>query len=134
MKATLDRLLKESAEKDAQIKHQNKQIANLTKKLEKRPIEASNKCSDAKDSDDEYKHNEKLDNERKSKKDHCLGTMSVEQIQSLIANVIKSQLGEESCKTHLYTKPCTKRIDAFRMPCGYVLPKFNQFDGKGNPK
>jgi len=44
MKATVDRLLKESAEKDAQIKRQNKQIANLTKKLEKQPIEASNKC------------------------------------------------------------------------------------------
>jgi len=35
VKATLDRLLKERAEKDAQIKRQNKQIADLTKKLEK---------------------------------------------------------------------------------------------------
>jgi len=38
MKATLDRLLKESAEKNAQIKRQSRQIVNLTKKLEKRPI------------------------------------------------------------------------------------------------
>jgi len=35
MKATLERLCKESVQKDAQIKRQNKQIANSTKKLEK---------------------------------------------------------------------------------------------------
>ena len=56
MKATLDKLLKESAEKDGQIKHQSRHIAKLTKKLEKRPIEASNKCSDAENSDDESNH------------------------------------------------------------------------------
>jgi len=28
----------------------------------------------------------------------------------------------------------TKRVDAFRMPHGYQLPKFQQFDGKDNPK
>jgi len=27
-----------------------------------------------------------------------------------------------------------KRIDALRMPYGYQPPKFNQFDGKGDPK
>jgi len=45
MKFTLDILLKERKEKDAHIKHQNKQIADLIKKLGKRPLEASNKCS-----------------------------------------------------------------------------------------
>ena len=35
MKATMDKLLKEGAQKDAQIKCQNEQIAYLTKKLEK---------------------------------------------------------------------------------------------------
>jgi len=134
MKATPDKLLKESVEKDAQIKRQNKQIADLTKKLEKRPIETSNKCSDVEDSDHESYYNEKSDNERKSKKDHSLVSMLVEHIQSLIANAVKAQLGEESCKTHLYTKPYTKRIDALCMPRGYQPLKFNQFDGKGNPK
>jgi len=128
MKATLDKLLKESVEKDAQIKHQSRQIAKLTKKLEKRPIKASNKCSDAEDPDDES--NEKSNNERKSENDHFLSSMSIEQIQSLIANAVKAQLGEESYETHLYTK----RIDALRMPRSYQPPKFNQFDGKGNPK
>ena len=27
-----------------------------------------------------------------------------------------------------------KRIDALRMPYGYQPPKFNQFDGRGNPE
>jgi len=51
MKATLNKLFKESAKKDAQIKHQNKQIVDLIKKLEMQPIKASNECSDAEDSD-----------------------------------------------------------------------------------
>ena len=131
MKATLDKLLKESVEKDAQIKLQNEQIADLTKKLKKQPIEASNKCADAEDSDDESHYNEKSDNKHKSNKDHSLGLMSVERIQSLIANAVKAQLGEKSYKIHSYAKPYTKRIDALRMPRGYQPPKFNQFDGKG---
>ena len=134
MKATLDRLSKESAEKDAQIKRQNDQIAELMKKLEKKSSEASNKGSGAEDSDKESSHSEEYDDERKARKDRSLGSMSVEQIQSLIANAVKAQLGGGSHKTHLYTKPYTKRIDALRMPHGYQPPKFNQFDGKGNPK
>jgi len=60
--------------------------------------------------------------------------MSAKQIQNLIANVVKTQLGEGNRKTNLYTEPYTKRIDLLRMPYGYQLPKFNQFDGKGNLK
>jgi len=134
MKATLDRLSRESAEKDAQIKRQNEQIAKLMKRLEKKSSEASNKDSDEEDSNKESNHTEESDDERKARKDCSLGSMSVEQIQSLIANAVKAQLGEGPHKTHLYTKPYTKRIDALRMPHGYQPPKFNQFDGKGNPK
>jgi len=78
VKATLDRLLKERAEKDAQIKRQNKQIADLTKKLEKWPIGASNKYSSAEDYDKESNHNEQSNDERKAIKDHSLGSMFVE--------------------------------------------------------
>ena len=28
----------------------------------------------------------------------------------------------------------TARIDNFKMPAGYQPPKFQQFEGKGNPK
>ncbi|XP_051117866.1 uncharacterized protein LOC127242389 [Andrographis paniculata] len=34
----------------------------------------------------------------------------------------------------MYAKPYTSRIDALKMPLGYQPPKFQQFDGKGNPK
>jgi len=134
MKATLDRLSKESAEKDAQIRRQNDQIAELTKRLEKKFPEASNKGSGAEDSDKEAHRSEEFDNDCKAKKDCSLGSMLVEHIQSLIANAIKAQLRGGSYKTHLYTKPYTKRIDALCMLHGYQPPKFNQFDGKGNPK
>jgi len=60
--------------------------------------------------------------------------MTVEQIQDLIANALKIQLGRGAHKTHLYTKPYTKRVDALHMPRGYQPLKFQHFDGKVNPK
>jgi len=58
----------------------------------------------------------------------CL--MTIEQIQYLIANAVKIQLGGDERKTHLYTK----RVDVLHMPCGYQPSKFQQFNRKGNPK
>jgi len=60
--------------------------------------------------------------------------MTAKQIQELIANAVKIQLGVGSQKSKLYAKPYTKRINALCMPYGYQPPKFNQFDGRGNPK
>jgi len=134
MKAMMKRHCKESAQKDAQIKRQNKRIANLTKELEKRPIEASNKCSSAEESDKESNHSQDSDEKHKSKKDSSLHLLSIEQIQSLVADAVKFQLGEGSFKTDHYSKPYTKRIVALKMPLGYQPPKFQQFDGKENPK
>ena len=125
MKATLNWLSKESAEKDAQIKCQNEQITELTKKLEKKSSEAPNKDSGDEDSDNEPNRNKEFDDGCMPKKDSALDSMSVEQIQSLIANVVKAQLSGGSRKTNLYTKPCTKRIDLLRMAHGYQPPKFN---------
>ena len=76
MKATLDRLLKESTEKDAQIKRQNKQITNLTNKLGK----ASNEHSAGEDSNKDSYHNKESHDEFKLKKDRSSSLMSVEQI------------------------------------------------------
>ena len=60
--------------------------------------------------------------------------MIVEKIQDLIANAVKIQLGRGAHKTHLCTKPYTKRVNTLYMPCSYQPQKFQQFDGKGNPK
>jgi len=59
-----------------------------------------------------------------SKNDDSLGMMTVGQIQDLIANAVKAELRGHASKTQLYTKPYTKRVDAFYMPCSYQSPKF----------
>jgi len=53
MKATLDRLSKESAKQDAQIKRQNDQIVGLAMRLEKKFSKTSNKGSSPEDSNKE---------------------------------------------------------------------------------
>lgn len=47
---------------------------------------------------------------------------------------IKDKL-DGSCKSSLaYTKVYTQGIDELKMPTDYQPPKFQQFDGNGNPK
>jgi len=87
--------------------------------LEKNSFEAFNKGSNEEDSDKEYNRDEESDDECKTGKDCPSGLMSIEQIQSLRANGINAQLGGGSHKTNLCAKPCTKRINALRMPHGY---------------
>ena len=52
----------------------------------------------------------------------------------MIENSIKTQYGGPTRTFSLYSKPYTKRVDNLRMPNGYQPPKFQQFDGKDNPK
>ena len=134
MKATLERFSKESAKKDAQIKHQNKQIADLTKKLEKQSSGSFNKGLSNEYSNKESNHIEESDDGCKENKDHSLELMSVKLIQNLITDAVKAHLGGNSHKIHLCKKPYAKRIDALHVPDGYQPPKLNQFDGKSNPK
>jgi len=140
MKAILEKLTRDNEEKEAHIKLQKEKIAKLTRKLGKRPAQSSTKDSESDDSEKMPIHIEASDSEKQSKKDatpkhdKSSGSMTIEKIQDLIANVVKAQLGEGSCRPLLYTKPYTKRVDAVRMPHGYQPPKFQQFDGKGNPK
>jgi len=91
------------------------------------------KRSGGEDSGKESNHNNEFDDECKPKRNSSLSLISVEQIQSLIADVVNAQLGGDSCKTHLYRRPYTKRINAICMPHGYQPPKFQQFNNKGNP-
>lgn len=85
-------------------------------------------------------HPEASDNEKQSKKGvtsknvKFYGSMIIKQIQDLIANAVKAHLDGGSYRTHLYTKPYTKRENVLRMPHNYQPPKFPQFDGKGNPE
>ena len=92
MKATLERLAKESLEKDAQIKHQSEQIANMMKNMEKQLSEFSNKALDGEESNKELNYSEDSNNERIPRKESSLGVMFIEQIQSLFVNAMKAQL------------------------------------------
>ena len=125
MKAMLDGYYRESAEKDIQIKCQNEQITELMKLLEKKLSKAFNKGSDEEDFDEEYNRDEEFNDKRKARNDRSLGSMFVKQIQSLIANAVKAQLGGGSHKTHLDIKPCTERIVALCMPREYQPLKFS---------
>ncbi|KAK4383244.1 hypothetical protein Sango_2795600 [Sesamum angolense] len=46
----------------------------------------------------------------------------------------KSKIEGSSKSSLTYSKPYTPRIDGLKMRIGYQPPKFQQFDGKGNPK
>ena len=70
----------------------------------------------------------------KPKNDGPPSLMIVKQIQDLTANAVKVQFGEGLRRTDLYTKPFTEMVDAICMPHGYQPPKFQQFNGTGNPK
>ncbi|XP_021753744.1 uncharacterized protein LOC110719148 [Chenopodium quinoa] len=62
-------------------------------------------------------------------------SITVEQVQAMISNTVKSQLGGGgSYNSRRYVKPYTRRIDKLKMPFVYQPPNFQLFDGKGNPK
>ncbi|KAB2630499.1 hypothetical protein D8674_008018 [Pyrus ussuriensis x Pyrus communis] len=63
-----------------------------------------------------------------------MGSLSIQQLQEMIASTIKTQYEGSSHDSVLYSKPYSKKIDALKMLRGYQPPKFMQFDGKGNPK
>ncbi|KAI5348892.1 hypothetical protein L3X38_001779 [Prunus dulcis] len=53
-----------------------------------------------------------------------VGSLSVQQLQDMIANTIKVQYRAPSRDTLIYSKPYTRRIDNLWMPTGYEPPKF----------
>ncbi|KAA0065983.1 ty3-gypsy retrotransposon protein [Cucumis melo var. makuwa] len=63
-----------------------------------------------------------------------VASLSVQQLQNMITNSNRAQYGGPPQTSFMYSKSYTKRIDNLRMPLGYQPPKFQQFDGKGNPK
>ncbi|KAM1940931.1 hypothetical protein ACFX13_028573 [Malus domestica] len=48
-----------------------------------------------------------------------MGSLSIQQLQEMIANTIKAQYEESSHDPVLYSKPYSKKIDALKMPMGY---------------
>ncbi|KAL0457949.1 UNVERIFIED_CONTAM: hypothetical protein Slati_0422100 [Sesamum latifolium] len=58
----------------------------------------------------------------------------VDQLKEFIEGTIISKIEGSSKSSLTYSKPYTQRIDSLKMSMGYQPPKFQQFDGKGNPK
>ncbi|KAK4388305.1 hypothetical protein Sango_2437100 [Sesamum angolense] len=62
------------------------------------------------------------------------GLIPGDQLKEFIEGIIKSKIEGSSRYSLTYSKSYTPRIDSLKMPMGYQPPKFQQFDGKGNPK
>ncbi|KAK4395807.1 hypothetical protein Sango_1735000 [Sesamum angolense] len=62
------------------------------------------------------------------------GLILVDQLKEFIEGTIRSKIEGSSRSSFTYSKPYTPRIDSLKMPMGYQPPKFQQFDGRGNPK
>ncbi|KAL0325372.1 UNVERIFIED_CONTAM: hypothetical protein Sradi_5106500 [Sesamum radiatum] len=61
------------------------------------------------------------------------GLIPVDQLKEFIEGTIRSKIEGSSKSSLTYSKPYTPRINSLNMPMGYQPPKFQQFDGKGNP-
>ena len=62
------------------------------------------------------------------------GMIPLDCLKEFIEGTIKDKYEVSTMFSHMYAKPYTARIDNFKMPAGYQPPKFQQFEGKGNPK
>ncbi|XP_023916594.1 uncharacterized protein LOC112028166 [Quercus suber] len=79
-------------------------------------------------------HNDKPEGSTKDLKLSTDGSISSDQLKELIKEAIKDQVEGGSQSSIAYAKPYTQRIDLLRMPQNYRPPKFQQFEGKGNPR
>ncbi|KAA0039108.1 ty3-gypsy retrotransposon protein [Cucumis melo var. makuwa] len=52
----------------------------------------------------------------------------------MITSFIRAQYGGLPQTFFMYSNPYVKRINGLQMPVGYQPLKFQQFDGKDNPK
>ncbi|KAK2987913.1 hypothetical protein RJ640_003180 [Escallonia rubra] len=131
MSRAFEKLTKAIEEKDFQI-------ATLMNKLELQANEESNRDEvneTSKKGGANGRHDEStFDGIEKEDRSNSVASLSVQQLQDMITTRIRAQFGGPSRNNLMYSKPYTKRIDNMRMPAGYQPPKFQQFDGKGNPK
>ncbi|TQE09444.1 hypothetical protein C1H46_004937 [Malus baccata] len=120
------------------VEEKDLQIAALVNRLEAHDGEKPNpKIDHLKKEDDEEDEPILEKAEEKLKLDQTtalMGSLSVKQLQEMIASTVKAQYEGSLHASTLYSKPYSRKIDALRMPRGYQPPKFMQFDEKGNLK
>ncbi|KAL0430531.1 UNVERIFIED_CONTAM: hypothetical protein Sradi_0679100 [Sesamum radiatum] len=119
------------------VQEQDAQIARLIHKADN--VDASHILGKQVEAHDEaevstkqrYTENNKSTKELQVSSD---GLIHVDQLKEFIEGTIRSKIEGSSKSSLTYSKPYTPRIDNLKMPMGYQPPKFQQFDGKGNPK
>ncbi|KAL0439781.1 UNVERIFIED_CONTAM: hypothetical protein Slati_2461100 [Sesamum latifolium] len=119
------------------VQEQDAQIARLIHKADN--VEASHimrKQIEAHDETEVSTKNCYAENDKSAKELQVFsdGLIPVDQLKEFIEGTIRSKIEESSKSSLTYSKPYTSRIDSLKMPMGYQPPKFQQFDGKGNPK
>ncbi|KAL0428073.1 UNVERIFIED_CONTAM: hypothetical protein Slati_2982100 [Sesamum latifolium] len=118
------------------IQEQDAQIARLINKADN--VDASHIMRNQVEAHDEIEASTKQHyTEDKSTKELQIssdGLISKDQLKEFIDRTIRSKIEGSSKSSLTYSKPYTQRIDNLKMPMGYQLSKFQQFDGKGNPK
>ncbi|CAL8174676.1 unnamed protein product [Prunus armeniaca] len=129
---------------EEQLAHMSEAVTKLTKMVEEKDAQIAsliNKWEAHQDKEPGQDANKKRPHHEAESSEKGLGheTESGEKSHGkidgdMIANTIRVQYGAPSRDTFMYSKPYTRRIDNLRMPTGYQPPKFQQFDGKGNPK
>ncbi|GKU96286.1 hypothetical protein SLEP1_g9534 [Rubroshorea leprosula] len=63
-----------------------------------------------------------------------VASLTFPQLKLLVDDVIRARQGGTSQSSLVYAKPYTRRIDNLSLPDGYQPPKFQKFNGKGNPR
>ncbi|KAL0302462.1 UNVERIFIED_CONTAM: hypothetical protein Scaly_3032200 [Sesamum calycinum] len=119
------------------VQEQDAQIARLINKADN--IDASHVMEKQVEAHDEVEmpikqHYAEKDKSAKEFQISSDGLIPVDQLKEFIEGTIRSKVEGSSRSSFTYSKPYTPRIDSLKMPIGYQPPKFQQFDGKGNPK
>ncbi|KAM2437185.1 hypothetical protein ACFX1W_014323 [Malus domestica] len=119
------------------VEEKDQQIAALVNQLDVKPdvkIEQGDDSVKKENDEDEEPPVEKIDVKPEPGQAAALtGSLSIQQLQEMIASTIKAQYEGSLHDSVLYSKPYSKKIDTLKMLRGYQPPKFMQFDGKGNP-
>ncbi|XP_012834010.1 PREDICTED: uncharacterized protein LOC105954874 [Erythranthe guttata] len=119
------------------VQQRDSQIAKLIEKMNKADASQIVEQIEAQDEVEASTKQQPVENEKAPAQDFQVspgGMVHVDQVMTLISGTIKDKLEGGSKSPSTYVKPYTQRIDDLRMPMGYIPPKFQQFDGKGNPK
>ncbi|KAL0420244.1 UNVERIFIED_CONTAM: hypothetical protein Slati_3047300 [Sesamum latifolium] len=119
------------------IQEQDAQIARLTNKADN--VDASHIMEKQVEVPDEAEastkqHYTEKDKSAKELQISSNGLIPVDQLKEFIEGTIRSKIEGSSKSSLTYSKPYTPRIDNLKMPMGNQPSKFQQFDGKGNPK